>query len=47
MTGLLAVLNPVLAPAYRRRAVADADALAALVQAASSTSRSASPTSRA
>jgi hypothetical protein len=46
-TGLLAVLNPVLAPAYRRRATADADGLAALVQATSSTSRSASPTSRA
>jgi Polyketide cyclase / dehydrase and lipid transport len=33
MTGLLAVLNPVLAPAYRRRLAAEADALAALTAA--------------
>jgi hypothetical protein len=47
MTGLLAVLNPLLAPAYRRRLAAEADALAALAQATSSTARSAEPTRRA
>ena len=33
MTGPLAVLNPLLAPAYRRRLASEADALAALVAA--------------
>ncbi|SOE03829.1 SRPBCC family protein [Blastococcus haudaquaticus] len=47
MTGPLAVLNPVLAPVYRRRLASEADALAALAQATSSTARSAEPTSRA
>ena len=47
MTGPLAVLNPLLAPVYRRRLAGEADALAALAQAASSTARSAVPTSRA
>ncbi|SDF95511.1 Polyketide cyclase / dehydrase and lipid transport [Blastococcus aurantiacus] len=53
MTGLLAVLNPVLAGGYRRRLAAEADALVALavarsaVQPTSSTARSADPTSRA
>jgi hypothetical protein len=41
---MTAVLNPLLAPAYRRRPAAEADAQ---IQATSSTARSAEPTSRA
>lgn len=54
MTGVLAVLNPVLRPVYRRRLASEADALAALhpvtargAQPARTASRSAMPTSRA